>query len=47
MIPTAAITVEDAELLARLQAQNVPVTLSLYMEAHQGSFVHNQRTDIL
>jgi carboxypeptidase Q len=32
-IPTACITVEDVELLWRLQARGIPVTLSLSMEA--------------
>lgn len=32
-IPAAAITIEDAELMARLQTQGVSVRLNLYMEA--------------
>lgn len=33
-IPTAAITLEDAQMLARMQARGQEVVLELYMEAH-------------
>lgn len=32
-IPAAAITIEDAEMMARLQSRGVPVRVTLYMEA--------------
>jgi len=35
-IPTACITIEDAEMLARMYARNQTVILHLQMEAHQG-----------
>ncbi len=34
MIPTAALSIEDALLLARMQARGQPVWVELYMEAH-------------
>jgi carboxypeptidase Q len=33
-VPTAAITVEDAEMLARMQARGQPIKLKLVMGAH-------------
>eukprot|EP01114_Cavostelium_apophysatum_P012447 TRINITY_DN2789_c0_g1_i1.p1 TRINITY_DN2789_c0_g1~~TRINITY_DN2789_c0_g1_i1.p1 ORF type:complete len:536 (-),score=73.19 TRINITY_DN2789_c0_g1_i1:81-1688(-) len=33
-IPTAAVTIEDAEMMARMQARGQPVWVNLYMEAY-------------
>ena len=43
LIPSGAITVEDAAMLQSIQDSGVPITLSLYMEAHNDplSLSHN------